>query len=536
MLPFAIKDKTKQKLDEMEADGILEKVESCEWATPIVVVTTKEKIRICGDYKSTINKCLATKQYPIPSLEECLYAIRGGELFTVIDIAKAYNNLELKDSDKMYTTLNTPFGLYTWNRLPYGISSSGAIFQEVVDDALKGIPMTACRIDDIIISGKSYEDHLQNLNRTVSVLEERGFKCNIAKSQFMQEKVNYLGHQISKDGIQPILSKVKDLKAAKVPENIEELVSFLSAVNYYRRFLPDLSTLIAPLDRLRSKETLWRWTTVEQEAFDKLIDMLGSDRVLTFYRPEYELKLDADASSYGLGCVLSHVLPNGEERPIEYASRTLSPAERNYAQIDREALAIVWAVKKFNIYLFGRKFTIVSDHKPLTHIFGKNRRLPEIGTSRVIRWSIFLSEYDYKIEYRPTKNHANCDFLSRLPSAKTKHSTEEDELSTIFAVTMEDTYIDSDLIARETRLDPILSKVLSYILDGWPRTLHTEGDMSAFWNRREELAVEKNCVTWGTRVVIPAKLREHVMKILHATHRNDRNEEYSTKLYLVAES
>ena len=518
MLPFAIKEKVKEELQRMVEDGILKSVESSEWATPIVVVTTKQKIRICGDYKSTVNKCLAVKQYPIPSLEECLHAVRGGVVFTVVDIAKAYNNLELREADKTLTTLNTPFGLYRWNRLPYGVSSSGAIFQEVVDEALKGIPMTACRIDDIIVSGRTKQEHLENLNRVIQILEKKGFKCNREKSQFEKEQVVYLGHVISKDGIRTVQSKVKDLQASKVPTNTEELVSFLGAVNYYRRFLPDLSTVVAPLDRLRSKDVSWKWTKTEQKSFGKLIEMLGSDRVLTYYQPELELKLDTDASSVGLGAVLSHVLPSGEERPIEYASRTLSLAERNYAQIDREALAIVWGIKKFNIYLYGRKFKLITDHRPLTYIFGKNR-LPQMASSRVNRWSLFLSEYDYTIEYRSTKQHANCDFLSRLPcSTSVKTSEVQDDLAEIFAVTLEDAYIDAELIARETRKDLVLSKVFGYIHEGWPSNLKAEGDMQAFWNRRDELALELNCITWGTRVVIPSQLRGHVMKILHSTH------------------
>ena len=142
-----------------------------------------------------------------------------------------------------------------------------------------------------------------------------------------------------------------------------------------------------------------------------------------------------------------------------------------------------------------------------------------MATSRVNRWSLFLSEYDYTIEYRSTKQHANCDFLSRLPCSKSVKTSEvQDDLAEIFAVTLEDAYIDAELIARETRKDPVLSEVFGYIHEGWPSNLKAEGDMQAFWNRRDELALELNCITWGTRVVIPAQLRGHVMKILHSTH------------------
>ena len=516
-LPYAIRDSVKQELDNMENSGILQKVETSNWAAPIVPVIKGTKVRICGDYTS-LNRVLETKQYPIPTVEECFNRVAGGQKFTVIDISKAYNNVLIRNENRALTTINTPYGLYQWKRLPYGISSSAAIFQELMDTTLEHIPMTICRIDDILVSGRNEAEHMQNLNRVISTLEARGFKCNLPKSQFYQDQVIYVGHSISKAGIAPVRSKVEDFARAKVPETLDELVSFLGAINYYRRYLPNLSSLIAPLDKLRRKDVPWQWTKVEQQAFDGLKELLKSDRVLTFYNPKYPLKLDTDASSTGIGAVLSHILPSKEEKPIEYISRTLSTAERNYSQIDREALAIVWAIKKLHIYLYGAKFQLVSDHKPLVHIFGKNKQtISGFSTSRILRWSIFLLNYDFEISYRATQDHSNCDMLSRLPRA-VKHSKEEDEVAVTFALNLEDTCIDAETVAKETKKDPVLSKVLVYILDGWPKKLESGGEMIEYWNKRNELSVEIGCITWGSRVVVPTKLRSYVMNLLHSTH------------------
>ncbi len=354
----------------------------------------------------------------------------------------------IRECDRKLTTLNTPFGLYMWNRLPFGISSATAIFQENMDQTLRGIPMTTCRIDDILVSGKDHNEHLRNLNRMITVLENQGYKCNLEKSQFMQDSVVYLGHQLSKHGIKPLKSKVRDLKMAKKPENVAELVSFLGAVNYYRRYLPDLSTVISPLEKLRSKETKWRWTRAEEESFNKLKNLLSSDRVLTFYNPELEVKLDTDASGVGLGAVLSHIMPNGYEKPIEFISRTRSTAERNYSQIDREALAIVWAVKRFHVYLYGRRFKLVTDNKPIVYIFGASR-IPDMGTSRIVRWALFLTEYEYDIVYRKTKDHSNYDMLSRLPKGAV-HSEEDDDCAVVCALDLESTCVDADTVRMET--------------------------------------------------------------------------------------
>ena len=518
-LPYALRDKVERELNSMIETKILSKVEDSPWGTPLVPVEKDggQSVRICGDYKSTLNKCVSTRQYPLPTVEECFNAVQGGQKFSKIDIKKAYNNLLIREEDRVLTTLNTHKGLYQWNRLPYGISSASAIFQSVMDDTLLGVPMTCCRIDDILVSGKNDAEHLINLNNVITRLEMRGFKCKIEKTCFMQREVVYLGHVVSADGIKPVRSKVDSLLAAPEPKNVDQLVSFLGAVNYYRRYLPNMSSIIAPLDRLRAKGVQWKWSTEEQRAFRKLKDLLCSNNVLTFYNPKLPLKLDCDASKGGLGVVLSHIMPSGEERPIEYASRTLSPAERNYSQVDKESLAIVWGVKRMHIYLYGRSFKLITDHRALVRIFG-DKPIPEMTAGRVTRWALFLMNYKYEIEYRNTKNHANADMLSRLPKTVVHSTKGNDEIADMFALTMSETLLNAELVASETKKDPILSKVLEYTLNGWPKNLKCEGDLKAFWSRRDELSHELGCLTWGARVVIPVKLRSTVMAILHSTH------------------
>ena len=293
------------------------------------------------------------------------------------------------------------------------------------------------------------------------------------------------------------------------------MISFLGAVNYYRRYLPDLSTIIAPLDALRTSQ--WKWSKTEESAFEELKELLCSDRVLTLYDPKKKIKLDTDASSVGLGAVLSHY-DDKEEHPIEYASRTLSKTERRYAEIDREALAIVWGIRKFHIYLYGNQFKLVTDHKPLTFIFDPEKKLPEMTANRITRWALLMMNYDYQIEYRNTKLHANCDVLSRLPKA-VNHADEEDDCTTMFSVTMEESMLDADLVSTETRKDLVLSKVRTYIMEGWPQKFdNPTSQLADYWRRRLELSVELGCITWGTRVVIPGKLRKTVLEMLHVTH------------------
>ena len=519
-LPYAKKKQVGDELQRMLNEGIVSKVdEASPWGTPIVPVFKGEKTRICGSYNLTLNPAMASQQYPLPSIEECFNRVAEGKKFTKLDVCQAYNNIPIRKEDRILTTINTHLGQLLWNRLPYGIAPAAAIFQETIDQTLAGIPMCCCRVDDILISGKNDEEHMRVLNEVIHRLEKQGYKCKLEKSEFMKDSVVYLGHTVSKDGISPVKSKVEDMVSMKPPKDVDELVAFLSGVNYYRRYIPNMSKVIAPLEELRKKGVKWKWGKEEQEAWKNLKELLSSKTVLTLYNPNLPLKLDTDASSTGLGAVLSHIMPDGTERPIEYISRTLTAAEKNYSQIDKEATAIVWAVKRFHLYLYGRKFKLITDNQPLVHIFNKNRRLSVMTAARLTRWSIFLMDYDYDICYRSTKAHGNADMLSRLPMPHTKQDEKEAEEDYVQSVDIENTCLTARMIESYTRKDPILAKVLHYVKNGWPdKETDFNEEIIAYWNRRSELSVELGCITWGCRVIIPTKLRSTVLDMLHATH------------------
>ena len=266
-----------------------------------------------------------------------------------------------------------------------------------------------------MITGESASEDFKNLEEVLARLEKFGLRARLSKCQFFEDSVEYLGQLINKEGIQTLKRKVEALTNAKTPQNVEQLQSFLGMVNYYAKYIPNLSTISAPLNRLRQKDTPWKWTEKEEEAVNKLKHHLSSAEVLVHYNPKTPLKLDCDASSVGIGAVLSHVQPDGTEKPIAYALRSLTIAERNYSQIEREALSIVWGIKKFHNYLYLNTFTLITDHKPLTTIFNPSKALPIVASARIQRWAIFLMSYQYIIQYRSTTKHGNADALSRLP-------------------------------------------------------------------------------------------------------------------------
>ena len=232
------------------------------------------------------------------------------------------------------------------------------------------------------------------------------------------------------------------------------------------------------------------------------------------YDPKLPLILATDASAYGIGAVISHICPNGEERPIAYVSRTLTSSEQNYSQLDKEALSIVNGVRKFHQYLYGRKFLLLTDHKPLTTILGPTRGVPPIAAARLQRWALFLSAYTYDIKYRSTSDHANADCLSRFPLPSISTSS---QISDVFIVKqIEALPVSAVELQTMTRTDPLLSKVLQYTKKGWPTSV--SDSLKPYFNRREELSLENDCVLWGIRVVVPKKLQNRVLEELHQTH------------------
>ena len=517
-VPYALKERVEKELDRLESEGIIQKVDHSDWATPIVAVPKGDNsVRICGDYKVTVNPQLKVDQYPLPRIQDIFASLAGGQKFTKIDLRQAYNQLEMSEDSKSYLTINTHKGLYSYNRLVFGIAASPSIWQRTMDQILKDIPNTSCILDDIIITGESDEEHLKTLETVLQRLQDYNLRVNRDKCSFFQEEMTYCGHKINANGLHKTQDKIEAVINAPVPENVTQLRAFLGLVNYYSHFLPNMASVLHPLYQLLKKDRKYTWTLVTQNAFDTVKEMITSDTVLTHYNPDLPVKLACDSSAYGLGAVISHVMENGEERPIAFASRTLNAAEKNYAQIHKEALSLVWGVKKFHCMLFARKFTLVTDHQPLISIFGPKKGIPATTAARLQRYALFLQGHDYDIEYKSSKSHANCDGLSRLPYSQSEDLPDSDSVELYNLSQIDSLPVSASDVKRETRRDPTLSKVLELTLNGWTDKPLDER-LKPYYTRRNELSVENGCLMWGIRVIIPIKLRNKVLDELHEGH------------------
>ena len=329
---YAFREMVEQELEHLTRDGVLEPVEVSEWAAPIVPVLKQDKrsVRICGDFRVTVNPVSKLDRYPIPKMADLFAKLSKGKYFTKLDLSHAYQQIPLDEESKRYVVVNTQKGLFRYTRLPFGVASAPAIFQRVIDNLLQGIEGVVTYLDDILIAGSSEEQHLQMLDEVLGRLEKAGLRVKPKKCEFMRTSVTYLGHRVDESGLHPLTLKMQAIRDAPTPESVPKLQSYLGMLSYYGKFMPNLSSTLSPLYHLLKKDIPWEWGPEQERAFQESKNMLTAETFIAHFDPELPLTLACDASGYGLGAVLAHKLPDGSEKPIGFASRTLSPAERNY--------------------------------------------------------------------------------------------------------------------------------------------------------------------------------------------------------------
>lgn len=518
-VPFPQKQQVKEELQRMVKEGVLTPVTYSKWATPIRVVKKDDgSLRICGDYRATVNVAIDVDTYPLPTATEAFVKLSGGRVFSKLDLKQAYTQLKVDQKTAELLTLNTPLGLMRMNRLAFGVSAAPGIFQRVMSSALADMEGVACLLDDVAIMGNNLMEHNERLRRVLTKLNEMGFRLNMKKCVFAAESITFLGHMIDAEGLHPSPAKVNEIKEKPAPTNKETLRAFLGLYNFYEKFLPNKATLLEPLYRLLESKRPWMWTEKEQKVFEKAKDLIASDLTLVGYDLSRQLLLICDSSEYGLGAVLAHVMDDGVERPVMMASRTMQPHERRYGQIDKEALAIIFGLTKFHEFLAGRDFCIITDHKPLVGLFNPEKPIPDQISPRMLRWSLKLGCYQYKIKYRPGKLIGNADALSRW-TAPTTSGTYEKPVREVLLLTERPNgwELDANKIAKETKRDPVLQKVMFHVLNGWSRH-NSDASIHPFWSRRDALSLSKDCLLWCNRVVVPKSLQAEVLELLHTPH------------------
>ncbi|KAJ1522456.1 hypothetical protein ONE63_001646 [Megalurothrips usitatus] len=450
---------------------------------------------------------------------EAFAKLAGGRVFSKLDFKDAYTQMPVDDKTADMLTINTLKGLFTVHTLQFGLTDGPSRFQRAMDICFSGVPGLANLLDDFVVSGSTVQEHDQRLMQVLDIVEEMGLRLNVRKCAFRVPSVEFLGHKIDAEGIHPMSDKIQAIMEAPMPQNVKQLQAFLGLVNFYDHFIDKKAAYFEPLYRLLEKGAEWSWGPEHQAAVDKVRAVLTSSDTLAHYDGTRTLVLACDASPWGVAAVLAIVDERSIERPLAYASRTLSKAERNYSQLDLEACAIIFGLKKFHLYVYGREnMKIYTDHRPLLGIFQSGQPTPEHLSPRMTRWALFMKAYDYTLCYRPGDKNGNADMLSRLPLPEDPRFETEVEVVGIHLLDLgEQSPVSAADIAKETAKDTLLTEVLGYVRSGWPDKV-TEHRLMPYFNSHKELSVQGACLLRGDRVVIPALLRRRVLEAMHASH------------------
>ncbi|GFX35073.1 retrovirus-related Pol polyprotein from transposon 412 [Trichonephila clavipes] len=358
-LTFAKQEEVGTLLREMQENDIIEP-SSSPWASPIVLVRKKDgSTRFCVDYRK-LNDVTKKDSYPLPRIDDTLDTLTGHKWFSTLDLKSGYWQVEIHPEDREKTAFTSGQGIWQFKVMPFGLCNAPATFERLMETVLKGLTFEACLIylDDVVIGGRTFEEHLQNIRKVLSKLSDANLKLNPSKCKFFQKEVNYLGHIISAEGVRTDPEKVSAVKNWKRPENLRELRSFLGLCTYYRKFVKGFSNIARPLHKLTESKQKFQWTKECEDSFLQLKEALTSSPILIYPQPDKPFILDTDASNESVGAVLSQEI-DGQERVVAYWSKCLSKPERNYCVTRKELLAIVKAIEHFHHYLYGQKFFYV---------------------------------------------------------------------------------------------------------------------------------------------------------------------------------
>lgn len=517
-IPLALREEVTAELQRMLDMGVIEPVNAAPWISNLVIAKKKSGgIRVCVDLRS-VNKAVIPDKYPLPTAEELTTHFHGSTVFTKLDLRQGYLQVPLHPSSRDLTAFVTHAGVFRYTRMPFGLSSAPSCFQKVMATIFAGIPGVAVFLDDIVVHASDVQTHNDRLSRVVSALMAHNLTLNGEKCTFAASAIDFVGFRLTSRGISPLQSNIKAINKIPEPTSASQVASFLGMTAYYLRFLPQYSQTTAPLRQLLKKEEPWDWTAACSEAIRTLKSQLTTPPVLAHFDPDSQTIVTCDASTQALGAVLSQE-QDGVERPIAFASRALTPTEQRYSVGEREALACIWATERWHLFLYGRRFTLRTDHQALITLLSAS------GSGhkplRLHRWCERLRQYDYQLKFTPGRDNVVADLLSRsidapTPTASPGSDDMEPELIQMLHAPLK-TSVSLEELQRESKRDPTLTTLRTYICSGWPA--RTPEELKPFAKVQNELSCWGDvCVSRGLCTVVPGSLRARVLSMAHEGH------------------
>lgn len=513
-IPIPIENKIETKIKELLDSDIIEEVrEPSKWISPIVpILKDNGELRLCVDMRRA-NTAIMRENHPLPSMEHLLPRIKKAQYFSKLDIKNAFHQIELHPDSRHITTFISSKGLYRYKRLMFGITCAPELFQKILEKMLLKCDGVINFIDDILIYGRDEQEHDLRLQEVLRVLKENNVLLNTEKCLYKVQKVNFLGHELTPEGVRPLNKYIDSVAKFRAPKTVEELQSFLGLINYINKWIPNLATTTEPLKALlRQKfgkhaniEEVWR--NEQETAFSQIKEKLKDIPTLGYYDVNDKTQVIADASPVGLGAVLVQIDARGP-RIIAYGNRTLTDCERRYSQTEKEALALVWAIEHFNIFLFGKEFDLITDHKPLEVLFGVKSK----PCARIERWVLRLQTYKYNIKYKPGKTNI-ADPLSRLCKYSEYSANKNDEHVHHIVENARPKAVSMADIEMHSEEDEEIRKVKKGIYNNdW------DDSIKGYKIFDTELCFYGNVLLRGNKLVIPSKLRKRVLDAAHEGH------------------
>lgn len=514
-VPLSLHDRLKTRLQEMEEEGVICKVDQpTAWVSSLVIVEKKDSsLRLCLD-PADLNKVIKREHFQIPSTEDITSKLGGKKLFTILDQKNSYWQVPLDSESSFLCTFNTPFGRYRFTRMPFGISSASEVLQKRNYSTFGDIPGVHILADDMIIAAENEAEHDATLIKVMNRAKEENVRFNPVKMQFKVKEVKYLGNIITAEGLKPDDTKIAAILKMPDPECKQDLQRALGMMNYLSQFIPNMSTITTPLRDLLKKDSQWQWFPEHDKALHTLKQCLVKAPVLKFFEPKCKTTtIQCDASSTGLGACLLQ-----EGHPIAYSSRSLTKCEQNYAQIEKELLAICFATERFHQYVYGHTTIVHTDHKPLEAIIKKPLHK---ASPRLQLMLLRLLRYNIQLKYVPGKYMYIADTLSRAYT-DIQSPTDDKEMdlrvhSLVTNLNMSDTKLSEVRAATES--DSVLQEVRQLVKHGWPsHKRDIPQAASQFWPVKDEIHEIDTILYLGDRIIIPTSMRREMIQKIHQSH------------------